>query len=411
MTPMGDWTKPADLAEQVLRLWDKGRILTAKVTDEPLFPLSLRLRRPDAAAYSGRFEEVRRWIRTLEDGSRTKRGYGYDIEWSDINHRQLGRNKIPRSITVQTEKDALKLIAREKELLRFEQLLKGTKDRFPDLLEWLARKPLVALDHATDWPRVLATIAWFKENPRSNLYLRQLDIEGVDTKFIEARKPLLAELLNIVLGGVAYTQAGSSSQTFEQTYGLRTKPSMIRFRILDESLAINSLLDIATPSAQFALVRVPVRRIFITENEVNGLAFPNLAESIVVFGLGYGLDLLSSAHWMRECEIYYWGDLDTHGFAMLDQLRAAFPAAHSLLMDRETLFGHRPLWGHEAVPFRGVLTRLQPEERELFDALAQNQYGQGIRLEQERVAFSRVRQAIRDIVGETLSRNTSGPNY
>ena len=261
----------------------------------------------------------------------------------------------------------------------------------------------MALDHAADWARVLSVLGWFKEHPRSSLYLRQLDIEGVDTKFIETRKPLLTELLDIVLRRVADPQDGVSAQTFEQSYGLRSRPPIIRFRVLDESLAIGSLLDIATPAAQFASLRIPAKRVFITENEVNGLALPSVAESIVVFGLGYGLDLLSQALWMRECDIHYWGDLDTHGFAMLDKLRAAFPAARSLLMDRETLLTHRPLWGREEVPFRGALTRLKPNERELFDALTQNLFGQGIRLEQERISFRHVRQVIWDIVGETTS--------
>jgi hypothetical protein len=58
--------------------------------------------------------------------------------------------------------------------------------------------------------------------------------------------------------------------------------------VLDRSLAVGGLLDVATPAAQFASLAMPARRIFITENEVNGLAFPDVAEGIVVFGLGYG---------------------------------------------------------------------------------------------------------------------------
>jgi hypothetical protein len=142
---------------------------------------------------------------------------------------------------------------------------------------------------------------------------------------------------------------------------------------------------------------VPARRIFITENEVNGLAFPDVAQAMVVFGLGYGLELLSSAAWMQDREIYYWGDIDTHGFAMLDRLRAIFPAARSLLMDRGTLLAHRALWVREDTPSRGPLIRLESEERELFEDLVQNRLGDRIRLEQERVSFGRVRLAMQDI--------------
>ena len=394
---MQDWTTPANLADQVLRVWTKGRILAARMTGAPLFPLALRLRRPDTRAYGAHFEKVRNWIRVLEEGARTRRGFGYDIQWTEINHRQLGRNRIPDRVEVPTEADALKLIGMEKEAARFEQLRQSTERSFQILTEWLARKPFVALDHARDWSRILAILAWFRDHPHSDLYLRQLDIEGVDTKFIEGRKSLLAELLAVVVARAADPQPGAAAQTFEQRYGLKSKPPIIRFRVLDRSLAVGGLLDIATPAAQFASLSVPARRIFITENEVNGLAFPDVAQAMVVFGLGYGLELLSSAAWMQDREIYYWGDIDTHGFAMLDRLRAIFPAARSLLMDRGTLLAHRALWVREDTPSRGPLIRLESEERELFEDLVQNRLGDRIRLEQERVSFGRVRLAMQDI--------------
>jgi len=70
---MQDWTTPNDLADQVLRVWSKGRILAARITGEPLFPLVLRLRRPDSRTYGGHFEKVRSWIRVLEEGTRARR--------------------------------------------------------------------------------------------------------------------------------------------------------------------------------------------------------------------------------------------------------------------------------------------------------------------------------------------------
>ena len=84
---------------------------------------------------------------------------------------------------------SIELAEPPKDALR--QLTEGT---FHILTEWLARKPFVALDNARDWSRILAVLAWFCNHPNSGLYLRQLDIEGVDTKFIESRKALLADL-------------------------------------------------------------------------------------------------------------------------------------------------------------------------------------------------------------------------
>lgn len=66
-------------------------------------------------------------------------------------------------------------------------------------------------------------------------------------------------------------------------------------------------------------------RVYITENNINGLAFPPMEGSLVIFGLGYGVETLSTIPWLRKVGIIYWGDIDTHGFAILDRLRMTFP--------------------------------------------------------------------------------------
>lgn len=389
-----EWTTPEDLTAQLVQLWNRGRFLARNTGGSELFPLRLRLRGPDAKALGSRFDEVRSWIRNLEEGSRTRRGFGYEIGWADLNHRQLGRNRLPDRISVLTEADALKLIGREKEARRFQDLHKITTAMFPELAEWLGRRPFVALDHATEWPKILSILRWFRDNPNSNLYLRQLDIPDIDTKFIETRKPLLNELLEVLLGDNVGALAAQGIRTFEQRYGLRGKPSTIRFRILDRRLSIGGLSDIAVPDADFASLMLPASRIFITENEVNGLAFPDLPDSIVVFGLGYALDRLAASSWIADRIIHYWGDIDTHGFAMLDRLRAYFPHARSLLMDQETLLAHRALWVREQSPHGGSLSRLDSDELTLFAELAGDRHGVGVRLEQERIPFGWVQKAL-----------------
>jgi len=182
MADATSWTTPSDLRDQVLRVWERGKILAAGITGETLFPLKLSMRRPEAQAIGHSFEAVRRWIRELEENSRSCKGFGYDIEWADINHRQLGRNRMPSRVAVPTEADALRLIGMERKGRRFRALAQITAEKFPALAQWLSRRPLVVLLHAQDWPRILDVLAWFRDHPRSNLYLRQVDIAGVDTK-------------------------------------------------------------------------------------------------------------------------------------------------------------------------------------------------------------------------------------
>ncbi|RFC34734.1 MAG: hypothetical protein (DUF2220) [Candidatus Nitrotoga sp. LAW] len=130
-----------------------------------------------------------------------------------------------------------------------------------------------------------------------------------------------------------------------------------------------------------------VSRVFITENEINFLAFPLLNESLVIFGAGYGFEMSGHANWLSRCRIYYWGDIDTHGFAILDQLRNQFAHVESLLMDRATLFKFEPLWGEEEKQTLRDLPRLTPEELSLYNDLRDNRIRKNIRLEQEKIGF------------------------
>jgi hypothetical protein len=390
------WSRPEDLEAQLRLLWDRGQLLVAPGDGGCAFPLSLRLRRPDSRAMSDRFDEVRRWIRELETGSKTHRGFGYVIAWTEIEHRQLGRNRVPVGASVPTRTDALQLIGRQRQADEYERLAAATVVPFPQLSPWLAKRAMTALEHSGDWLKILAILAWFCEHPRPGVYLRQVDVAGVDSKFIETRAGLLMELLDRVLPPEAVDPA--AGRHFEPRYGLMSKPPSVRFRILDRRHRIVGLSDLAVPAHELASLETGIRRVFVTENEINGLSFPEHPDALVIFGLGYGLERLAEVPWLREAELHYWGDIDTHGFAILDRLRASFPGAASMLMDHETLVQHRSLWGREETPHVAPLERLTPDERDVYRALVDHRHGEGVRLEQERIGFGWATRAI-DAIG------------
>ena len=390
------WTNSQKIIASLQARWDRGEILAARLTGERLFPLELRLKRPSPRDIVERFGEVQDWARELTAASGRMRGVGFELRREAIRNRVQGSNELPIAAVVATEADALRLIRREAEAENFAALAELTLARYPTLREWLARRPLVALEHAESWSAVLAVLDWFVANPRSGRYLRQLDIPCVHTKFIEAHRALLAQLLDAVLPAHAIDAGSTGVRGFNQRYGLRSESPLVRFRLLDPALYVNGLSDLSLPVEQFAALQLPVRRVFITENRVNGLAFPRAPASMVVFGLGYGLEPLARTAWLRELEVRYWGDLDTHGFGILHRLRASLPAAHSFLMDRETLEAHRLLWGREPADKRylGDPKRLTPAERTLFDALRNDRLAERVRLEQERIDFAWFEQAL-----------------
>ncbi len=104
--------------------------------------------------------------------------------------------------------------------------------------------------------------------------------------------------------------------------------------------------------------------------------------------MGVELDRVGALPWLHDTDVHYWGDLDTHGFAILDKLRAWAPRARSFLMDRKTLLAHRERWGHETSPTSARLTRLDPDESTLYVDLVTDRLGEALRLEQERIDWT-----------------------
>jgi hypothetical protein len=387
------WTTPADLKTQVQKLWDRGLLLASMVGGESPFPRRLILKGPDSRELSERFTEVRDWIARLRAAAGS-----YRIEWGRVNHRVLGTNEIPTAIWVDQLADALGWIGKRGAADAFAGLAGLTRERQPELLDWMRKRPLRALELAGDWAPLLGFVGWALTHPRPAIYLRQIDLPGVHTKLIERHRGVLAELLDAVLpeGAIDRTHAGIGG--FCRRYGFLDKPTRVRFRMLDPSvrlLPVEADQDIAVTEAAFAALDPPAARVFITENEINFLAFPAVPDAMAVFGAGYGFENLAAAAWLRRKEIYYWGDLDTHGFAILNQLRKPLPHAESFLMDEPTLMAHRALWGIEAQPERADLARLNAEESALYDRLRRNHWGNGVRLEQERIGFDFVRGALR----------------
>jgi hypothetical protein len=385
------WTTPNDLRTQVQRLWDQGVLLRAQLSGEPLFPLVLRFKRPDSKALAERFEEVRQWIRQLQEGE----GH-YRLDWQEINHRQLGRNQVPVGARIETPEAALALLGKRREAERFAELSRLTLGRFPELHGWLARYPLRALEQAGHWAKVLAVLDWFRAHPHSGLYLRQLDIAGVDSKFIEQRRGLLGELLDLVLQAEVLDAEARGVRGFARRYGLSDKPLLVRLRILDPRLEVNGLNDLSAPVEQIARLRLDLARVFVTENEINALAFPAHERALVILGQGYALDRLGEIPWLQQQPLHYWGDIDSHGFAILDRLRAHLPQAESLLMDRATLLEHRELWGKEPADKRCTanLGRLTEAEQALYQELREDRLGECLRLEQEHIRFGWLQRAL-----------------
>jgi len=378
------WTGPKALKAQLARLWERGDLLRDAVTGHACFPLRLSLKSPGSADITDRFDEVRAWAAELAATDSIR------VEWQELRHRVQGTQELPASVWIDTVEHALTWLGKRRERERFSALVSATRQTLPDVLPWMERRPLQALELAAEWPRLLAVVTWLVEHPRPGIYLRQVDVPGVHSKFIEAHRRVLAELLDLALPADAVDSGKTGIGQFAARYGFLEKPTRIRFRVLDPAIRVMPGLacpDVTLDADSFSRLELAVQRVFITENETNFLAFPPVHDAIVIFGAGYGWDALARSHWLKGCAIHYWGDIDTHGFGILDQLRGHFGHVDSFLMDRATLDAHAAVWGREDKPLMADLHRLTSDESDLYDDLRDNRIRAGLRLEQEHIGF------------------------
>ncbi len=387
------WTQLNDIRVELMRRWTRGefaRLLVRSDQTQFLFPLRLPLQKPDTIAITNQFPAVRTWAAYWSAITAPIR-----IEWREVQHRVQGMQRLPAQLWIETLDDVLILINKRQEAQCLQILAEQTRSHCPDLLAWLGNNALKALTLFDVWPSLMQVVQWCQQHPRSGIYLRQIDIAGIDSKFIETHRAVLSELLDVALSPQAIAQEYKGLKQFAARYGFLDKPTRIRFRVFNPQLALltdqSRCPDLTLDSYSFAHLNLSIETVFITENEINFLAFPALAalpHAMVIFGAGYGWQALASAQWLHQCSIYYWGDIDTHGFAILDQLRVFFPQVISLLMDHATLHQHLTHCSQESSPIQHDLARLTPAELALYNDLRDNRIGKHLRLEQERVGFA-----------------------
>lgn len=370
------WTTLADLQAKVRRRWAEGSLLTALAGDEPFPTIDLPLRGPRSGEIGDDVPAVRRWVDELESGSGD--GRRYEIVYAAIGGRHFGRNRVPVRARVATYDQAWRLLGVAGQVAAYRRVLERS-DAFPSVRAWVAQHPLRALEVAGEWEQLVAAYAWLEAERGSGRYLREITAPGVDTKFVERHRTVLAQLLG----------ADRSATGFLVALGLRTKPESLRLRFDPVALGMPLTLSEATLRVEeLAAVAAVVRTAVIVENETTYLTVPLPVAGVVLWGKGFEVSRTGALPWLRDVDVHYWGDLDTHGFAILHQLRAWLPQAQSFLMDRQTLLQHRERWGREPAPTAARLDRLFSAEADLYGDLVSDRLGEAVRLEQERIDWS-----------------------
>ncbi|MDR7161337.1 Wadjet anti-phage system protein JetD domain-containing protein [Arthrobacter sp. BE255] len=396
----------ADLRALSLKAWGSGALLRELLEPTGLYPRRRPLKRPTAAGLLSDYAAARTWAAELLAAVGP-----FSLETAEVGSRTIGANQLPTAAVFATVNDNIGFAGKAKEAARFVGLAGVLSALDPAFRAWALRRPLQLLELDADALTAARVALWLRDNSQPGVYVRQLSLPGVHTKFIENHRKVIGELLEALgtdrAGAAAepdaedmpavpaepgsllgQTAARTPAARFAARHGFLHPPELVRFRMLDPDVQLlGEARDITVTAGAFGTLRLPVKTVIVTENLVNFLALPERPETLAIYGGGYGFSSLRDAGWLRDCEVLYWGDLDTHGFRILDELRAVHPHVVSVLMDEATLLAHRDVWGTEPSPSKASLMRLTAEEFALYEALGTDAYGPSVRLEQELIRW------------------------
>jgi hypothetical protein len=387
------WTRPDELLAVLRRRWARGDYLKAHARGDVWKPLVLPIQGPRADDLLRDPAKVVGWTEDMRRAAVDRRGRPrFVIEDRTVSSRLLGHNSLPARIRLDSLGQLAELLGTTPDIAQLEQLLEATRRVLPDAVEWVAGHPIDALAHREVWDHLLNTTAWILTNDTSSSDIRHLDVLGVDTKFVERHRKILGRLLDQTLPAGRIDPTASD---FARRYGFRPRPRYVRLRLLAPVPTLPAeITEVELRADELARLPLPISTVFVIENKASYLAFPELPDAVAVLGNGFAVTTLELVPWLAERDLVYWGDIDTHGFVILNRLRQRVPSTRSILMDEATLLAHPTQWTDEPTPTDAALSHLTAEEAGVYSDLVEDRYGPTIRLEQERIRFAFLRSAL-----------------
>lgn len=331
-------------------------------------------------------------LQLLISKSKNKTGFGYKLDLETVNSRKNGEQTEVSKIYFENESDYLAFINEKKSyklfydavyqiknsnLLSAEKFVEWAKSHLNDLYE----EP----ESSLFWSDICLCADWLNKNQDSNIYIREIPLP-VHTKFIEQNKKIIKSL----------TEKADSEYEFEATFGLKIKPDFVRFRSLSDNIILpfsesmlnecQILLDDFSKLDESFLHKI--KNIFIVENEMVYLTFPRYKDSICIWGQGYKVNILNGIEWFKSKELYYFGDLDEHGFDILSTYRRCYPQIQSFCMDNKILEEYRQfLVNGKKLENERIPENLNETEKGCFMIL-RSVTSEKNRLEQERISVA-----------------------
>lgn len=336
-------------------------------------------------------QAVRKWVEAWSSWSSPKQ-----ISWVSRQWGRLGTQNLPSNLELACPAEIAAVIGQSRRWKTAEYRYQCLIKLWPQLAgqSLVGRYFDVLADYSEeDFLRLFAMLDWLERNPESGLAPRQLPVSGLDTKWLEKRTALITDLLRSIRGT-------DTQGDFYTMCGLRRPFARVRMRVLCPKLReqVGGLRDIESPVTELSQLLIAPQHILIVENLETGLALPDMDGSVAFMRLGNAVSLLAEFPWVYGPKMVYWGDIDTHGYAILNRARTHFPNLVSVMMDKETFLEYRELWVEETAQApEAELPLLTEEEMVVFRGLKDGLWGSRLRLEQERISWEKAINKIRKV--------------
>lgn len=261
-----------------------------------------------------------------------------------------------------------------------------------------------------DFRLLLATAAWFRDNPGSGLTPRQVPVLGLHTKWLDhkARREL-------VLGLARLDSLGLNE----------VRPNPVHFTYLDpEHLATGGRRYDSVVAGDRMTPAFRPQVVLISENKDTAVSFPPVKAGIAMEGGGNAgparLEEIKRVEWLAGApRVIYWGDIDAAGFEILNNYRSRGIEVETIMMDLDTL----RRYGALAVTVDARGKPLPRAERKPLEHLTVAEHAayemvispdgwyphraQAVRLEQERIPVTDAVETLHATTGGAM-RSTGG---
>lgn len=354
------------------------------------WPARISLGAPGKATLEAGFESVRNWARDWEEWAAAHQAH---LDWQNRIVRGTTQ-PLPTHLAVPDADTAAQLCGKEqaRRLARGRARAAMLRREFPQAEQaGIIRAADPRPD--TDFALILEAGHWFATHTAEGLTPRQVPLPGFHAKWLDRNEALVRTLSG------------------KEDLGLARRPARVHFTYLDPlHRASRARVHDSLTIGDHAEPAYKPDTVIITENKDTALYFPPVPGAVTVEGDGRkATGLLAGIPWVRSCpSVIYWGDIDSAGLEIVNDLRKAGAAIRTMLMDYAAYetYEQYGAWSDEKgrpLPCRPRrnLPLLTADEEFMYLRLTDPGWNRARRVEQERIPFT---AALRELSGLMGSR-------